>query len=221
MADVTAADGTYSAIQAFLWTIANPDESGTTLTNPRTQSTQASDQVDFFLCGSVPNGENTCFTAGALPDGLYLDAFTREIAGASADDAVSTSRYCVTASVTDGMGKTATPSFNWFVTASSLSAQSGSAISTTTGASTGVVTLASFTTPDLNTQATAFAVAVNWGDGGCGEAWIEGSDGSYTIVGGSTYAATGIFTISIAITNPSGSTKVATVSVTATVGDGR
>ena len=178
VAKVTAADTTYSASQVFLLTIANPDESGTTLTNPGTHGNQAGDLVDFFLSGSVPNGENTYFTASGLPDGLYLDSYSGEIAGAIADDAVSTSPYSVTASSSDGMGNTATQSFNWFVSASSLSAASGIAISATAGTFSSNVTLATFTTPDLNTQPSTFAVAVNWDDGGSGNAWILGSGGS-------------------------------------------
>ncbi len=220
VAELTASDGTYSASQLVVWTIANPDESGTTLTNPGTQSNQPGDQVDFFLAGSVPNGENTYFSATGLPDGLYLDCYAGEISGTIAEDAVSTSPYSVTVSITDGMGNTATQTFNWFLSTSSLSTASGSAISVSAGASTGTVTLANFTTPDLNTQASTFTVAVNWGDGGTGDAWIEGSDGSYTVVGGYTYAAAGTYTVSVTVTNPSGSTSGANTSVTATVGDG-
>jgi hypothetical protein len=76
-------------------------------------------------------------------------------------------------------------------------------------------TVATFTTPDQTDGAAAFAAVITWGDGSTSSGVITGNNGSFTVSGSHTYAATGSYAVSVQISNPD--TQSATVNDTATV----
>jgi hypothetical protein len=75
-----------------------------------------------------------------------------------------------------------------------LSAQGGSPLSATAGVALGPVVLASFTDPNTAGSASAYAAAVEWGDGGYEVLAVSGSGGAYQVQGSHTYAAPGQYT---------------------------
>jgi hypothetical protein len=76
-------------------------------------------------------------------------------------------------------------------------------------------TVATFTTPDQTDGAAAFAAVITWGDGSTSSGVITGRNGSFTVSGSHTYAATGSYAVSVQISNPD--TQSATANDTATV----
>ncbi len=217
---VTASDGTYSNSETFTWNIANPSDSAPTLTNPGPQANQAGDSVDFFLAASDTAGDPMTYSADNLPDGLTLNAGTGEISGTIADDVVSSVPYSVAATADNGQGETASQSFSWYIGAATISASWNASITATEGVDTSTLTLATFTTPDMNAQDGDFAATVNWGDGNSSPATVSGSDGTFTVTADHAFTQTGSKTVAVAISSTSGATTGATVSGTASIGDG-
>jgi hypothetical protein len=212
---VIAGDGTYSGSQTFNLHVVNSMNMAPTVTNPGAQGNQAGDNIDFFLSASDSNGDALTFSETGLPDGLSLDSNTGEIYGTVADDAVSSTPYAVVATVDNGQDGTGTQTFGWIITAAPLAAAAGSSISAVEGNDTGSLTLATFTTPDLNSMAGDFTAVVDWGDGTSDNGTVDGSNGSFTVTDDHVYAAPGSYSVSVAITAPTGA--VATSSMTATV----
>jgi len=213
---VIAADNTYSGGQTFNWNVGNPNNSPPTLTNPGTQSDQAGDNVALFVTAGGADGDSLSFTATNLPDGLSIDPYSGEISGTVADDAAASTPYAVSVTVADIEGATATHTFNWFVNAGTLSAQANS-ISAVEGNDTATVTVATFTTSDLNSQASDFTATVNWGDGTSDEGTVQGGGGSFTVTDDHVYAEQGNYSVSVAISEDNGA--AATATTTATVSD--
>ncbi len=91
-------------------------------------------------------------------------------------------------------------------------------VSAVEGNDTGSVTVATFTTPDLNSQAGDFTATVSWGDGTTDMASVSGGNGSFTVTDDHTYAEKGSYpvTVQISDTVTGGS---ASASTTATVTD--
>jgi hypothetical protein len=93
-----------------------------------------------------------------------------------------------------------------------------SPISAVEGNDTGSLTVASFTTPDMNSQAGDFTASVNWGDGNSDMGTVAGQNGSFTVTDDHTYAEKGSYPVSVTITdNVTGAST--TVATTATVSD--
>ncbi len=98
-----------------------------------------------------------------------------------------------------------------------LTAQ-GVAVSAVEGNDTGAITVATFTTPDLNSQVGDFIAVVSWGDGTTDIASVSGGNGSFTVTDDHTYAEKGSYPIRVQISDTvtGGSTSAST---TATVTD--
>jgi hypothetical protein len=182
---VTASDGTYSTSVTFNWHVTNPHNTAPTLTNPGDQSDQVGDNVDFFLTASDADGDPLTFDATGLPDGLYLDPSTGELCGTLAEDSASSAPQAVTVTVDDGQGGIVSQTFHWTVNAASLTASVNS-VSAVEGQDTGAITVATFTTPDLNSQAGDYTATINWGDGDTQTGLVLGGAGSFIVVGNHT-----------------------------------
>jgi hypothetical protein len=115
-------------------------------------------------------------------------------------------------------GATITPSGTVKVADARLSATAGN-FSATEGMATGTVTVASFTDANPSAAAGDFTATINWGDGSPpGTGTVTGSNGSFTVTGGHTYADEGKYTVSVAIIDDGGS--MANPTSTATVAEG-
>ncbi len=188
---MTASDGTYSSSVTFNWNVSHTDTSALAMANPGTQTNVAGDSVNVQVNASDPDGMDTLtYSATNLPDGLDIDPYSGIISGVVADDAVSTTPYPVTVTADDGNGQTASQTFNWLVNAAPIAAQAVP-VSAIEGNDTGSITVATFTTPDLNSQAGDFMAVVNWGDGNSDTATVSGGNGSFTVTDDHTYAEKG------------------------------
>ena len=150
-----------------------------------------------------------------LPDGLAYDPLDDAIDGTVADDAVPRN-YKVTVTVDDGLGNKVSEKFLWSVEPATLTAQVYP-ISATEGTDTGPITIGSFSTSDLNSQAGDFSAQVDWGDGEWDFATVEGGFGQFTIVDDHVFGDQGNLPVSITIDNIYGATKEANVYGTASV----
>jgi hypothetical protein len=217
-ATVTASDSVYSSSVTFNWNVAHADTTALTMTNPNTQTNVAGDSVNLPINANDPDGVDTLtYSATGLPDGLSIDPYMGTISGTVADDAVNTTPYQVTVSAADGNGQTISQTFTWLVNAPAIVAQAAP-ISAVEGNDTGSLTVATFTTPDMNSLAGDFTAIVNWGDGNSDMGTVAGQNGSFTVTDDHSYAEIGTYPMSVTITDSvtGGST---TVSTTATVTD--
>ncbi len=69
------------------------------------------------------------------------------------------------------------------------------------GNDTGALTVATFTTPDLNSQAGDFTAMVSWGDGTTDIASVSDGNGSFTVTDDHTYAEKGSYPITVQISD--------------------
>ena len=112
------------------------------------------------------------------------------ISGTPAEDAIQGEPYPVTVTVDDGSGATATQTFNWTVSDSTLAVQA-KALTQQQGAGDQTFTVATFTDPDQNRQATDYSATIDWGDGQTSPGWIDASDSGYTVSGDHVLLASG------------------------------
>jgi len=213
---VTASDGTYGTFETFNWTVTGADETTPTLTNPGTQANVAGDVVSLALTAADADGALLTYSETGLPDGLSLDPDLGVISGVIADDAVQPAPYVVTVTAADGNGIAASQTFDWVVN-DAAPAVTGDAISQTQGAGDDTFTVASFTDPDLNAQASDFTATINWGDGQSSQGEVDGSGNAFTVSGDHVYLEPGTFTVGVTVTDAAGGTG--TASATATVAD--
>jgi hypothetical protein len=210
---VTASDGTYSSLLQFAWGITNPGNTPPTLSNPGTQSNQTGDNVEISLSASDSDGDPLTYSATGLPDGLSIDSSTGVISGTLADDAAANAPVPVTVSVDDGQGGTASQTFDYYVNAAPLNGADGASASGTTGDDTGTLTLGTFTTPDLNSQAGDLSATIDWGDGTTEQGEVSGSSGSFSVTGDHVYDSAGSFTSTVTITSADGASTQTTTAV--------
>jgi len=218
----TYGDGTSSS-QSFNWTVTAVDTTAPVLTNPGSQTSIAGTQVSVDLSAPNSDGDSLTYDATGLPDGLTIDPDTGLVSGTPAEDAIQPYGQPVTETVTDGFGNSASQTFNWTVQDSTLIVQ-GDALSATEGAGA-IFTVATFTDPDLNRQATDYTASINWGDGTTSDGWVDGSNGSYTVSGDHAYLHPGSLPVQVTITDPAGGSttvvetaSIAEVALTATGG---
>ncbi len=211
---VTAADGTYSSTQLFLWGITPASNQNPTITNPGNEGDAEGDVVALQISASDPDGDTLTYSATGLPDGLSIDPFSGVISGIIASTAVANGPYSASVTVDDGNGATASQSFTWTVHDAALSAQAVT-VSATEGSPFAGVTVANFTDANANSQSGDFSATVNWGDSASGTGVVTGSGGSYSVTGSHLYSGVGPYTVSVTISDSGGST--ATVSAAASM----
>lgn len=215
VATVTASDSIYSSSVNFNWNVT--DTAALTMTAPSTQTNVAGDSVNMHINASDPDGDALTYSAANLPDGLDIDPASGIISGVIADDAPSETPYAVTVTATDGNGQSVSQTFNWLVNPPAVTAQSVSA-NLTEGVDPGSFTLATFTTPDVNSLPDDFTATIDYGDGNTDTGSISGGNGSFTVTGDHVYAEKGSYAITVQIYDSlTGGT--ATASTTATVAD--
>ena len=186
---VTASDGTYSSNAGFNWLVTHTDTTALTMTNPGTQVNVTGDSVNLQVIANDPDGIDTLsYSATGLPDGLDIDLFAGTISGTVADDAASTAPYQVTAA--DGNDQTINKTFTWLVNPAPITVQAVP-INAVEGNDTGSITAATFTTPDLNSQAGDFEGLINYGDGTTDLGAVSGQNGSFTVTDDHAYAEKG------------------------------
>ena len=151
--------------------------------------------------------------------GLSIDPNTGIISGTIADDAVNTTPYEVSVTVDDGYSDQTTKTFWWTVNPALLTITQTFPISATEGTDTGTITLASFTTADMNSQAEDFSATVYWGDSDSELAMVVGSNGRFTVTDDHTYYARGNYPVSVVISNNNTATASATAYTLAAVSD--
>ncbi len=155
-------------------------------------------------------------SATNLPDGLDIDPDLGVISGTVADDAIQSTPYVVTVTAADGNGLAASQTFDWFVKDSTMTVQ-GDAIGQEEGAGDQTFTVASFTDPDLNRQATDYTATIAWGDGQTSQGEVDGSNGAYTVSGDHVYLHPGSFLVQVTVTDPAGGTATGTATATISV----
>ena len=79
--------------------------------------------------------------------------------------------------------------------------------------------VATFSDADISETASDFTASINWGDGTTTVGTVAGGNGSFTVVGGHTYADEGSDAVAVTITDTQNSTTI-TPSGTVTVGEG-
>jgi hypothetical protein len=107
---VTASDGSNSANQVFVWTVAPR----VALTNPGDQENAAATAVTLALSAQAPSGDTLTYTASGLPPGLAINAATGLISGTIAGTADADSPYAVTLTASDGT-YSSTQTLNWTI----------------------------------------------------------------------------------------------------------
>jgi hypothetical protein len=114
-ATVTATDSKGGgASTSFTWNV-----SVLSLTNPGTQNSAVGDAVSLATSASgLPSGDTWTYSATGLPAGLSINKTTGVISGTVTGSAEA---YSVTVTASDGHGGTISQTFNWNVSALSLS----------------------------------------------------------------------------------------------------
>lgn len=193
---VTASDGTYSSSTTFNWNVT--DKTALTLTVPSTQVNLGSDSINVPVQASDPDGDAVSYSATNLPDGLGIDPATGIISGTVAEDAASTVPYAVTVTAADGNGQSVNQTFTWLVNAPPITAQAVP-LNAVEGVDPGSITIATFTTPDLNSLADDFTATIDYGDGTTDTGAISGGNGSFTVTADHIYAETGTYPLAVQI----------------------
>jgi hypothetical protein len=216
---ITASDGTYSSSQTFTLTVLPATApAAPTLTSIALQGSQAGEGVLVQVQASDAAGYGLTYSATNLPGGLTIDPLTGLISGTIADDAVSGTAYDVTVTVTDGVGNSVSRDFAWVVDPSPVSVQLA-ALHPQEGVDAGAVTLATFTTPDVNSTADDFTATIDYGDGTSDQpdvvdAEVDGQAGSFSVTDDHVYAEVGTYTVIVTVTSDQGVTSVVTGTVT-------
>jgi hypothetical protein len=201
-ADVTvaASDGTYGSSESFAWSLrpaAAP--AAPTVSSLGLQRNDTGDGVNVQVQASDAAGYPLSYGATNLPDGLSIDPSLGLISGTVADDAASTKAYTVTVSVSDGVGETTNRTFQWAVNPSPIAVSVSPSLTATAGTDPGSITVATFTTPDQNSDESDFTATIEWGDGSSSVGTVDGQDGSFTVTSDHVYEATGNLTLSVVV----------------------
>jgi hypothetical protein len=157
---VTASDGTHSASQSFLWSVA---EVG--LAKPADQTNTEANSVSLALSAQGPSGSTLTYTAANLPAGLNINSATGLISGTITAGAAVNGPYTVNISASDGTNSTS-QGFTWTVNPK-VSLTAAGDQTTTEGQSVALQIQASESGATLTYSGTGFpaGLALN-GDGG-------------------------------------------------------
>jgi hypothetical protein len=91
--------------------------------------------------------------------------------------------------------------------------------SATEGASTAVLTVATFTDPNPGDHHTDFTATIHWGDGNSTSGTVSYSGGTYSVTGSHTYADEGSFAVTVDVTDVGGSSLTGIGKTTVSVAD--
>jgi hypothetical protein len=116
---VLASDGSGDTGSAtFTWNISHTNQAPT-LDNPGDQVDHTGDVVSLPLFGYDADGDTVTYSATGLPGGLSINSTTGLISGTLPASAASSTPYSVTVTASDGT-LTASQTFKWFVTKSTV-----------------------------------------------------------------------------------------------------
>jgi hypothetical protein len=124
--------------------------------------------------------------------------------------------FPISVSISDKGGSTTTATASASIGDAALTAGTPVFVTGTEGQPTSSTTVvASFTDANTSAASSDFTAIINWGDGKpATTGTVSGSNGSFTVTGGHTYADEGSFPISVSISDKGGSTTTATASAT-------
>jgi CSLREA domain-containing protein len=131
--------------------------------------------------------------------------------------------YAVTVDVTDAGGSSLTGIGQTTVAVGDAALSDNSAKATanaTEGASTGTLTVASFTDANLGNNTGDFTATIHWGDGSSTSGSVSYSNGTYLVQGSHIYAEEGNYAVTVDLTDAGGSKLTAIGLTTVAVGDG-
>jgi CSLREA domain-containing protein len=175
----------------------------------------------------------------ATNTGTYADAagngavtLTASVGTVTKDDATGTwswsytpaeesgSPTTVTITATDGSSLQATTTFTLTVNDAHMSDTSAQATaSATEGATTGTLTLATFTDANPGNNSGDFTATIHWGDGNSTSGTVSYSNGTYSVSGSHTYAEEGSYAVTVDVSDDGGSSLTGIGRTTVTVGD--
>jgi hypothetical protein len=123
--------------------------------------------------------------------------------------------YSVGLSINDGVGDTASATGTEVVADAPLSSTGGSPFGFTPGVLTANLALLSFTDANPAAGPADFFAIINWGDSTNSVGTILSSiPGVFSVRGSHAYAASGVFTVSVGVTDTGGSTTLGTTTAT-------
>jgi YVTN family beta-propeller protein len=162
--------------------------------SPGNQSSTVGAAVNVSLTATDPNSDPLTYSASSLPPGLSINSTTGVISGTP----TAAGTYSVTVAVTDGYNSSNT-TFGWSV--------AGSAVPLALSAPVPVAPTVSGSNATFNASATGTNPRYSWnfGDGSATTA--------YAFMGAAThsYAAPGIYYVTVTVTDDSGATQSQTV----------
>jgi hypothetical protein len=213
-------------------TITNFGATATATTNTSATITQATPTVKVADASGTYNGQTFAATAtvtgvsgtaastlegvGLVYDYQQLDANGNVVADLGNNAPVNAGSYRVTASFAGSTDYTSASASTTFTISPAPLTATAVSVSAIAGAPfSGIV--ADFTSTASMGAASDFTAAINWGDGSTSNGVIGGSGSTFTVIGSHTYAAAGIYTIQVTISQVVGDMTTATVNDTATV----
>src|SRR5207247_2527904 len=122
--------------------------------------------------------------------------------------------FAVSVSIVDDGGSTASAGLTATVADAALNTAPGAPISATEGASTGTVTVATFSDANPGDQTSDFTVTIHWGDSSSSPGTVSFAGGVYSVTGSHTYADEGSFTVTVDIADIGGASTSASLSAT-------
>ena len=177
-----------------------------TLTNPGNRTATAGQPTSLQLSGSDPDGQPITYAASGLPPGLFVQVATGFISGTPS----AAGTYQVTASVDDGVLKSAAQTFTWTVTAAADTTLPVVSISGPTTTSSTPLSISGTASDNIGvTQVT----------------WVNDRGGSGTASGTTSWSASGIAlqsganTITVTAYDAAGNKGTATLTVNYTAPD--
>jgi len=157
---------------------------------PENVTLSVGDSVSFNLSAQDPDGDTLSYAISGLPPGLQVDAATGRVSGT----ATTTGVYDAVATVSDGRGGSASAGFSWTVLARSV------VIAPVAAPAIGVGGTATYTA-DANAGGGATFVW-DFGDGTAPSAPSTAPGTSHT------YAAPGLYAVTVTVTDASGTATV-------------
>jgi hypothetical protein len=151
--------------------------------------------------GTIDWGDGTT-TAGVITDiaGAISVSGTHTYASSGQD--------AVTVTLADDAPSTATATAKQHGERGGLAGQVSLTAATEGVALSSMTKVATFTDSNRSDKASSFAATINWGDGSTTSGRVTGSNGTFTVTGGHTYADEGSFPLGVTITDRANNTSL-------------